>query len=97
LAHYPVIHFNTEFLEGDYGLGLGYPLDMKVPMPMFRQFYKLRNAVLRVCHRFGTVGCAGDYQWDEGEERPYLAEAEIVGEECSDFFVVDEMWNPVDK
>ena len=93
----PVIHFNSEFLEGDYGLGLGYSLDQHVPMPMFRHFYELRNSVLRICHHFGTVGCAGDYQWNEEEEGPYLAETEIAGNENPDFFVVDELWNPVDK
>jgi hypothetical protein len=93
----PVRHFSTEFLEGDFGLGIGHPLGQNIPTPMFRQFYDLRNSVLRVCHHFGTVGCAGDYQWNAEQEGPYLAEAEIVGDESPDFFVVDELWNPVDK
>ena len=97
ISDLPIIHFSTDFLEGDYGLGLDDRSDLNVPMPMFRQFYDLRNSVLRACRRFGSVGAAGDYQWDEEEAGPYLAESEIVGDSDPEFFVVDEMWNPIDK
>lgn len=93
----PIIHFNTEFLEGDYSSGTDHHSHQNVPMPMFRQFYELRNSVLRICRCSGTVGCAGDYQWDDGEAGPYLAASKIVGVDDPEFFVVDELWNSVDR
>lgn len=90
----PVIHFNTEFLEGDFQLGIVYPTERIISI---QQFHAVRNAVLRVCRRFGTVGPVGEFQPSLDEDGVYEAAEGPIADYDPDFFVIDEMWNDVDK
>src|SRR5271154_266464 len=58
----------------------------------WRDFYGLRNALLRVLSKHGTVGPMGKLPmletWELSEDA-----WEVATDKNPDFFVVDEMWN----
>ena len=90
----PVIHFDTEFLDGDFQLGITYPSERLVSI---EQFHRVRNAVLHVCRQFGTVGPIGEFQPSSVKDGVQEVVEGPVGDTDPDYYVVDDMWNEVDR
>ena len=90
----PVIHFDTEFLDGDYQQSSTYSVERLVSV---EQFHRVRNAVLHVCRQFGTVGPVGEFQPSSDEDGIHKVAEGPVEDADPDFYVVDDMWNEVDR